>query len=59
VARGQLEAVSFDTGEGGPSHSELSSQLDQMEETLSRVARRLGVVPANEDPENGDNDDNN
>jgi hypothetical protein len=54
VARGQLESVSFEDAEGGPSHSELSKRLDNMEETLSRVARRLGVVPAGED----DSDDN-
>ena len=57
VTRGQLEEVSFDDGEGGPSHSELSSQLDEMQETLSRVARRLGVVPAGDDDDNDDDDD--
>ena len=48
VTRGQLEVVSFEDGQGGPSNSELSSQLDNVQETLSRVARRLGVVPASE-----------
>ncbi len=54
VARGQLETASFDDAEGGPSHSELSSRLNKMQETLSRIARRLGVVPAGEDNAQGD-----
>jgi hypothetical protein len=48
LARGQLESLDIadDSGSGGPSTSELSSKLDIVQETVARIARRLGVVPA-------------